>query len=213
MKNIKDFFASLFTRNKLICILAIFLLLTAMLELPEKRYILQDGAINEETGSLCVMGRSGSESVLYVFSSNGELLFKYSFFVKTGREQFNRVWSENGLFYLYSYKNETIYSINELGEVKESQKLSANDYWKERDAWQNWTKKGNVYSYENNGIVYKYDNSNYFALKFTKKNRELILTSSDGEKKELWNSSLRNEEFKDFPVKILSQKTGDGSLS
>lgn len=180
---------------KIVIVTVAVFLLIAVFNLPERYYIIYDGAVDYETGVICLSGESNGISIVYMYSAEGDVIGKFAFPDKGTRSQFNRVYSDNGSFKFFYQHQKKLYTVDTDGNIIAEEQLQSNDFWKSKEPWENWSKDGNTYFYECNGVRYEYDNSNYFELKFTSKNREFRIILPDGKVKLLWDSSLRDEEF------------------
>lgn len=59
---------------QVIIAVAVFALLMAVFNLPEKNYRIYDGAVSEETGTVFLSAQYGGKSVLYIYSAEGECI-------------------------------------------------------------------------------------------------------------------------------------------
>ena len=181
---------------QVIIAVAVFALLMAIFNLPEKNYRIYDGAISEETGTVFLSAQYGGKSVLYIYSAEGECIGEYCFVEKLARSQFNRVFRKDGYFWLYSQDQGVLYRLDDAGKVQETEKLNSDscDYYESIDTWIGWEKNKNIYSIEMNGILYEYNDSDYFSLKFGKSDRNFSITKANGKTCRLWDSSIRDTE-------------------
>ena len=181
---------------QVIIAVAVFALLMAVFNLPEKNYRIYDGAVSEETGTVFLSAQYGGKSVLYIYSAEGECIGEYCFVEKLARSQFNRVFRKDGFFWLYSQDQGVLYKLDDAGKVQEAEKLNSEtcDYYESLDTWVGWEKNKNKYSVEINGILYEYNDSDYFSLKFKGDDRTFTVTDSDKSLRLVWDSSVRDND-------------------
>ncbi len=200
MTLIKEWFAlkkdRAFTKHHkrlFITILAIFVLLIVLFDLPDRNYRIYDAAISPETGTVVASAQHGKRALLYVFSSDSSETHIYTFADGLGKSILNRVFWDDGRFVLYSESDAALYNLDEIGNVTEVRKLSSDecDKYRDLDRWNGWEIDGNVYSCTQNGYSCRYDDSDYLTLKLKKGQRKLSLEDADGDEFILWQSSER----------------------